>query len=151
MHVAVSATPSSEDHISAHVSGHVHDDLSGIGFPDHCALRHLDLDITAFFAGHSLFFAVFPVLGGILAHMSEIRERIEAFVHDKDDISAFSSVAAVGSACRHIFFPAEGDMSVPALSAADYDSGFIDKHVLWSTPLGKCNCGIFKDNIQDDL
>ena len=54
VHVAVSTTPSSEDHISAHVSGHVHDDLSGIGFPDHCALRHLDL-ISLPFAGHSLF------------------------------------------------------------------------------------------------
>ena len=132
MHIAVSAAAALEDHIAAEVSGHIRNDLARICLTDDRALRHFDLNVLAALAGHALLLAVLAVLCGVFAHMAEIREGVEALVHNKDDITALAAVTAVRTACRDIFFPAERDMAVAALAAGNNNSGFIYKHVILS-------------------
>ena len=117
VHVAVSSPPAAEDDIAPQITGHVRDDLAGLCLSDHGSLRDLDLDILALFAGHSLLFPVLAVLGSIFTDMTEVGQRVQAFIDDKYNIAALSSVPSVGTARGDIFFPAERDMAVAAFAA----------------------------------
>ena len=132
MHIAVSAASPLEDHIAAEVTRHVRNDLSGVCLADDSALRHLDLNILPALAGHALLLAILSVLCGIFAHMAEIGQGIETLIYNKDNVAALAAVTPVRPSCRDIFFPAEGDVSVPALAAGNNDSGFIYKHEILS-------------------
>jgi hypothetical protein len=43
-------------------------------------------------------------------------------------VAAASTIAAVGSAARHVLFPSEADHSVAAASAVHFYAGFVNKH-----------------------
>ena len=66
--------------------------------------------------------------GDVFLLITEIYQRGEVIVRDKDDIGALSAVAAVGSARVYIFFPVEGNSSVAAVSRLDGDLDLVYKH-----------------------
>jgi hypothetical protein len=72
--------------------------------------------------------AFFAVSGTILAHMAEIRKRIQSFIHFEDDISALAAVAAIRTASRHKKFSPEADMAVSAFTGSYIYFHMVRKH-----------------------
>jgi len=50
------------------------------------------------------------------------------FVANENDVAAGSAVSAVGTAFRQIFFATEAEATVSAVSGAQVNFGFVDKH-----------------------
>ena len=62
----------------------------------------------------AVFTARFAVTGCIFADMAEIRQRVQPFVHYKDNVSALTAVTTVRSSGRYKKLSAKADMTVAA-------------------------------------
>src|SRR5690606_13289772 len=62
--------------------------------------------------------------------IAEIHQCAQAFFNDKDNIRAFTAVAACRSPVRYIFFAAECDHSISAVPTSNINFYVIDKHII---------------------
>jgi hypothetical protein len=60
--------------------------------------------------------------------MAVIDQGIHAGIHLEDHVAAPAAIAAIGTAVRNIFLPAEGYMSVSAFTAYQYYFCSVSKH-----------------------
>ena len=106
----------------------VDDLLSGDFVMDDGACR--DADDAVFRVGAGALFGTTHVAGLCFPFVdaTEIDEGVETFVDAEDDVAAFASVAAVGSAFGHPFGSFEGDFAVSAVAGGDLNSCAINKH-----------------------
>ena len=128
--VAKAALSALQDDLPAVVAGHVRNDLAGLGLFDHRALGHLQYDVVRVGAVASPLAPRLSVLCRVFSPVTEILERVQAFVHLKDHVAAPSAVAAVGAAVGHIELPPEAYMAVAALAGADEYFCSVCKHVV---------------------
>ena len=89
------------------VRGEVCHDPAGLCLPDDRTTWHTDHQIRCALSGAVSRTAVFAPLGGVLSLIAEVDQCGKVIIHLKDHIAAFSAVAAVRAACRHILFPME--------------------------------------------
>jgi hypothetical protein len=59
----------------------------------------------------------------------EIEQGVFVRVGKKDDAAAVTAVASFRAALGNIFFPAEGDAAVAAVTGVNFDDGFVNKHL----------------------
>ena len=119
---------------AAHIGiAHILDDFAGGTVFDNRSGRYGNFEVFGVFAvalgGH----AGLSVLCDEFTAVFEVQKRVLTLVNDKNDIAAFSAVAAVRSAVRNILFPVERHAAVSAVAGLDIDFYFIKKHFL--TPL----------------
>ena len=130
MLVAVTALAALQKDNPAVIAGHIDDDLTACRLSDHCSLRNLYDNIFSILAPAVSLSARLAVSCFVLTDVSEIDQRIQTFIDLKDHISAASAVTTVGTARRHIFLAAKGDVTVTALTASHKNSGSVCKHIL---------------------
>ena len=99
-----------------------------MGVPDHRALGHLDDEIFTPLAAHATAQAVGTGGSHILALVAEIQQGREVGVDVQHHAAAVTAVAAVGTACGHVFFPVEGHGPVAAPASAYGNAYFIYEH-----------------------
>ena len=104
------------------IIGKIRDDPAGFRLLYHSAQWHPDHQVRGAFAVASAAPAVFSVLSGIFSLVPEIRQGRQIGIRLKNDISAPAAVAAIRAAGRHVFFPAEGNRTVPAVAC--FNSNF---------------------------
>jgi hypothetical protein len=76
----------------------------------------------------ALFAALLTVFCLIFSFMTVITEGILSLVNFKNDVSALAAVAAIRTAVRYIFFPAEAYMAVAALTGTDIYGSSVCEH-----------------------
>ena len=108
--------------------GHICHHGPALILPDDGAARHTDDKAFTLTAVAAAALAILPAGGGVFPPVAEVRQRGEVVVHLKDDVPAASAVAAVRSACSHIFFTVKGDGAVTAVARLDVDDRIIYKH-----------------------
>jgi hypothetical protein len=110
------------------LTGKVVKKFTGIIVERHRSAGNTDLRVFPVFAvpvaAHAML-APFRFKGVI---ESKFEERIFVRVGHQINISALAAIAAAGTALRDEFLPSKGNAAVPAVSGANSDSGFIDKH-----------------------
>ena len=89
--------------------------------------RNFDGAIRATSAGAVLAHAVFAVLGLVVLLIAVIDQRVEVVDAFDVDIAALAAVAAERSAELDVFFAAECDAAVPAVTGADVDFGLVEE------------------------
>ncbi|MPM21982.1 hypothetical protein SDC9_68432 [bioreactor metagenome] len=121
-------------HHHFHAGGfHIRHQLAGVGIDHYGPDRHLDQNVGSLAPVHVLAFAVGSMLRGVMAVVAQIDQALLIDFGLKDHIATGAAVAAVGTAARHEFFPAETDAAVAAVSALDQNLRSIDKHFKTST------------------
>ena len=129
MPVAPAAAPAfAEDEVL--VGGHILDDFAALGVAHQRSWRHGNHRVLARGAVHLARLAVSAVFGDEFALVAEGKQGVGALVDAQDDVAAPAAVTAVGSARGDIFFAAEGDGAVSAVSRLDIDFYMIDKHIV---------------------
>jgi hypothetical protein len=61
------------------------------------------------------------------ALITEIRQRIQAFIHDQIDTAAITSIATIRPAPRHVFLTPETQAAIAAVTGFDCNYCFINK------------------------
>jgi hypothetical protein len=74
--------------------------------------------------------AVGPALGLIVLSVGEVQQGVKVTVSFKDDVAAFTTVAAVWASQRDEFLSPEADAAPTAIAAFDVDFGLINEHWL---------------------
>ena len=121
-----SATAPGDDEILP--GGHIHNDLVGLGVPDHGAPGHLDDQIFSPLAGHFPALTADTGLSSILPLVAEIQQCGQIVVDMENHAAAVSSVAAIGTSRGNILLPVKGHRAVAAPAADDGNANFIYKH-----------------------
>ena len=111
------------------IGGEVCHDPTGLGFPHHGAAGHADHQIRCTLSGTIAGTAVFAALCHILPLIAEIDQGRKVVIYLKDHVAAFSAVAAVRSACRHVLFPMERNCTIAAVACFNRNPCLIDKHL----------------------
>ena len=76
----------------------------------------------------ALFAALLAVFCLIFSLMTVVSEGILSLVYLKNYVSALTAVAAIRTAVRYIFFPAEAYMAVAAFTGTDYNGSSVCEH-----------------------
>ena len=108
-------------------------DGPGFGIPYDGAPGHLYIQGLPVLAVAAFALAVGSVARHVFALISEVHKGGHIVVYNKDHIAATAAVAAVRTACGHIFFPMKGHGSVSAFAGVDAYPGLIHKrcrHIL---------------------
>ena len=96
---------------------------------DDRADRHLQLDVGAAAAGALRAFAVGAAAGLEDFLETEVEEGVEVGGGDDVDRAAVPAIAAVGTAARDEFLPAETHGAGPAVTRGHVDVYFVDKQI----------------------
>ena len=107
---------------------HVLDDLVCLAVAHDRAARNLDDQVFSALALASAALSVHAVGRDIFALVAEIHQRGQVVVDSQNNRAAVAAVAAVGSACRNIFFPVESNRAVAARARFHIYFRFINKH-----------------------
>ena len=128
MLIALAASSALQHNLSLIVSGHIRDHLAGFCFHDNSSFRNFQYNIRPVRAVTASFAALLSVLGLEFSFVAVISQSRLAFIHFKDNVSASSAVAAVGTAVGNIKFSPEAYMAVAAFTGTDDDSRSVCKH-----------------------
>src|SRR5690348_5086555 len=107
--------------------GQVADQLIGIQIDHRGADRHADVLVLAATAVHVAAHAVLAALRLEAALVTEIHQRVQAFVRDEPYAAAVATVATVGAAVRNEFLATEASAAVAAVPCLHLDDRFVDK------------------------
>ena len=105
-------------------------DSAGVGVLDYGPPGHADYRRLHGLSGAALGAAVLAVRGDVLLLIAEVDQRGKIIVSDKHDVASLTSIAAVRSACIHIFLAVEAYCPVTAVSCLDRYFDLINKHSL---------------------
>ncbi len=108
--------------------GNIGKDSAGAFLLDDSAEGHADDKILGIFTVAPAASAVFAALRGVFSLVTEIRKSREVGIRDKHNVAALSPIAAVGTACRDIFFTVKRHRAVAAVARFDAYISFIYKH-----------------------
>ena len=122
--------------------GNIRKDPSGFRFADKGSHRNFYNKVRCGFSGHIAAGTVFAVFGNIAFFVFEINKAGNVGVADKNNVSAFAAVTAVGTAGVYIFFTMECNCAVAAVSGLYSDFCGIDKHLLYLRLIFECKLHI---------
>src|SRR5690606_39217919 len=120
--------------------GQIADDLPGIGIEYRGAHGYWQYQIGG---GAAAAIAAPPLLAIASAKgalVAVVDQGVEIGVGDQDHVATVATVATVGAAAGHIFFPPKAQAAVAALAGMDADGCFIDEFHGW-TDAGVRGCG----------
>ena len=108
--------------------GQILEQMPAVGIADQSARRHADDGIFPAAAGSEIAFAVPAPLGFPMFMAHDVREAADVFIRDHNHAAAPSAVAAVGTAARHVGFPAKAHAAVAAVTRFTIYRHAIYKH-----------------------
>src|SRR5262245_17234094 len=128
MRVAVSPTSSSSDQHAFAGLREIVEGLASVGIENHGSQRDTDLKI---FAVLSMSVASFPMAAAVRAKrvvVTEFDECVFLGVGNHVDAAPVPAVSAAGPSVWNKFLAAKRNTPVSAVSCADSDLGFVNKH-----------------------
>ena len=108
-------------------SRQVRNHQTGLGFFQDGAAGHPNHQIIGIGAALALGAAILTILRRILALIAEVHQRGKVVIGHKNDVTAATAVAAVGTACRHKLFAVKSHGTVAALAGVQPDGRGINK------------------------
>ena len=96
---------------------------------DQRAVGNQNYQILTVFAKALTGRAVLSVFGSVFPLVAKIRQSRQIGVGFEHNVAAFTAVAAIGTACRYIFFAAKRNAAVAAVACFDFDFCHINKHI----------------------
>lgn len=92
---------------------------------DEGADRNVNLEVVAVATRAQRSFTLAAAFGGELGCEAEVDERVAVGIGDEIDGAAAAAVAAIGSAARNEFLPAETESAAAAVAGGDMDLDFV--------------------------
>ena len=126
--IAASAAPALGNHDFLAVVTQVSEQFLGIGITNHSAYRHTQHDVigtATMLLGTGAMFPAFALIVGLIA---EINQGAQSFISAQNDGAAAAAVTAGRTALWHIFFAAEGNNAIAAVTGLYVDLCVIIKH-----------------------
>jgi hypothetical protein len=89
----------------------------------------------------------FPGLGTVMFALCHSCQGIGSRHGPQDDVAPFATVAAIGTATRDVFFPAEADYAPTTISSFDVNLDAIHKHI-WFVQKFRACAGLMCVNLR---
>jgi hypothetical protein len=114
--------------ISTVVFGHIVNYFAAFSVADYRSRGNGNYHIVGSCAVEFSALAVFTVLRDKFVLIAECEQGVCAGIYAKNDISAVSAIATVGTARRYVFFASEGYGTVAAVTGFDINFNVVNKH-----------------------
>ena len=132
MNIAKPTAAAQGDHYRLLRIGQVRQHLIGIHIDDGSPHRHQQHHVIGGFAGHLTPLAGLAIAGLENALVAVIHQGVQIGIRLHHHTAASPAVAAIRPAEFHVFFAAETQAAITALTGVNFNGGFIDK-LHWGT------------------
>src|SRR5205085_1341209 len=92
------------------------------------ATRNFDDRLVAAAPMHAAALAVRPSVPHNVRVKTQVQQRLDLLIRHKNDVAPVPTVAAIGPAIGHIFFPQEGAATIAAGASGKLHPNAINKH-----------------------
>ena len=125
--VAQTVPAAFSDHQTLTMLSHIAHDFAGALIDNTGPYRHFDRHVFTTFTGTVATLAILSTLSAEGFFKTVIDQGVQVFVRFQPDITTITTVAAVRAASRDIFFTAEANATIAAITCYDQDCCFINK------------------------